>query len=367
MDLLNAMEKSEGLSGSCPREAGAELITSDEAISGFFNLDGPLSSDPTVARGEAGQVGSLDSEAESEACLAATGQLIEVGGEVHLGLPSGSCTKQFTSGHYQVKVISLMVNKRLNTVMDLKETRRARLRQVIDKQFGGVDAALAGKISRQASYISRIFSENPAHRRNIGEALARQIETECGLEPGFLDRPFEEHETPAEPLPFVPKPTASYTLEPVVVWDDETPLSDDEVEIPFLKEVELSAGTGRYAITEGSGRKLRFGRYTMRNRGVDPANAVAVSVTGNSMEPVLRNGATVGVDRGTTTVSDGDLYAIDHNGELRVKQVYRLPGGGIRLRSFNRDEHPDEEYSTEDMASKRIRILGRVWWGAMFF
>jgi phage repressor protein C with HTH and peptisase S24 domain len=148
----------------------------------------------------------------------------------------------------------------------------------------------------------------------------------------------------------------------VDVWDDSTPLHDDEVCVPFLKEVELSAGSGRTAVQESSNRKLRFGRISLRNKGVDPSNAKCVTVAGNSMEPVLRNGATVAVDTGNTRIIDGDMFAIDHAGQLRVKQVYRLPGGGIRLRSFNRDEHPDEEYTTQQVQDQEIVVLGRVFW-----
>ena len=28
------------------------------------------------------------------------------------------------------------------------------------------------------------------------------------------------------------------------------------------------------------------------------------------------------------------MYAFDHDGQLRVKLLYRLPGGGLRIRSF---------------------------------
>ena len=154
---------------------------------------------------------------------------------------------------------------------------------------------------------------------------------------------------------------------PMDVWDDATPLPDDEVLVPFLKEVELAAGSGRACVEVNSRRKLRFGKYTLKNLGVDPDNARCVTITGNSMEPVLRNGATVGVDVGNTRIVDGDLYAINHCGQLRVKQAYRLPGGGIRLRSFNRDEHPDEEYTAQDIQDQEISVIGRVFWGAMFF
>ena len=54
------------------------------------------------------------------------------------------------------------------------------------------------------------------------------------------------------------------------------------------------------------------------------------------------------------------MYAIDHGGQLRVKQVYRIPGGGMRLRSFNRDQHPDEEYRLDQIREQEITVIGRV-------
>lgn len=155
-------------------------------------------------------------------------------------------------------------------------------------------------------------------------------------------------------------------LDSIEVWDDETPLDDDEVYVSFLKEIELSAGSGRTSVQESSNRKLRFGRISLRNQGVDPCSAKCVTVAGNSMEPVLRNGATVAVDTSNTRVVDGDMYAIDHAGQLRVKQLYRLPGGGLRLRSFNRDEHPDEEYTAEQIQDQDLTVLGRVFWSGGF-
>lgn len=151
-------------------------------------------------------------------------------------------------------------------------------------------------------------------------------------------------------------------LGPIEAWDDETPLDDDEVEIPLLKEIELSAGSGCVALQTHSRSKLRFGKMTLRRQGIDPENAICVTVSGNSMEPVLPNGSTVGVDQGRKDVKDGDIYALRHNDHLRVKMLYRLPAGGIRMRSFNRDEYPDEEYSLEKIRNEEIIVLGRVFW-----
>jgi phage repressor protein C with HTH and peptisase S24 domain len=148
------------------------------------------------------------------------------------------------------------------------------------------------------------------------------------------------------------------------LWDDSTPLRDDEVALPFFREIELSAGSGRHAVQENHGYKLRFAKSTLRKKGVSADHAACVTVSGNSMEPVYPDGCTIGIDTSKNRLVDGDIFAIDHDGELRVKVLYRLPGGGVRLRSFNTVEYPDENYSAEE--ATKIRILGRVfWWSAL--
>ena len=143
-------------------------------------------------------------------------------------------------------------------------------------------------------------------------------------------------------------------------WDSDSPLGDDEVEIPFYMEVELAAGAGIAEAREYFGPKLRFAKSTLKRQGVNATHAACVKVAGNSMEPVLPHGSTVGVDTSHTDITDGKMYAINHDGMLRVKMLYKLPGGGLRLRSYNTEEWPDEHLDTEKL--KHIKIIGKVFW-----
>lgn len=151
-------------------------------------------------------------------------------------------------------------------------------------------------------------------------------------------------------------------LEPLHAWDGDTPLEEDEVELPLFKEVELASGQGRTSVQVIAGERLRFSRSTMRECGVDPSNAVFATNSGHSNHPLILNNATVGVDKGMTRVVDGEIYAIDHDGLLRVKFLERLPGGGIRMRSYNQAEYKDEDFTTDEILEQRIVILGRVFW-----
>lgn len=245
--------------------------------------------------------------------------------------------------------------------MDTNSIRRDNLRALAARY--PTQAEFAAICGTAPSVISLIISPNP--KRNLGHQLARKIEAAAGLEPGWLDQPRD-----AENEKRHIQPNASIESDGIDEWTDDTPLEDDEIELPFLKEVELSAGGGKSVIEVSGTRKLRFGKYTVRNMGVQPEQAVCVSISGNSMEPVLQNGGTVAVDRSKNRVSDvvdGKMYAINHAGHVRVKQLYRTARGGLRLRSFNREEHPDEEYSAEQLILEEIEIIGRVFWGASFF
>jgi phage repressor protein C with HTH and peptisase S24 domain len=148
----------------------------------------------------------------------------------------------------------------------------------------------------------------------------------------------------------------------------EAPHLNDDVFAPLLQEVELSAAPGKFAIEEDSVSRHRFSKGDLRAKGIEFGNAKFVIVSGSSMLPVLRDGAIAGVNAGKnqlTDVVDGEMYAISHNGQLRIKQVFRLPGG-LRLRSFNRNDHPDEDYSFIQLQDEQIRILGHVFWWGMF-
>ncbi len=62
-----------------------------------------------------------------------------------------------------------------------------------------------------------------------------------------------------------------------------------------------------------------------------------------------------------TRIVDGEMYAIDHNGLLRIKFVEKTPSG-ITLKSFNSKEYPDEDYDFDKIISQRFVILGRIFW-----
>lgn len=145
------------------------------------------------------------------------------------------------------------------------------------------------------------------------------------------------------------------------VWSEGDPIEDDECEVPYYAEVEFAGGDGMTEVMEVADRTLRFSNSTLRAAGVECENAAVARIRGNSMEKLILDGAAIGFDRADTSVIDGEIYAFNHGGMLRVKYLYRLPAGSIRIRSENVEEFPDE-VMTADQYREEIKMLGRVFW-----
>ena len=85
-------------------------------------------------------------------------------------------------------------------------------------------------------------------------------------------------------------------------------------------------------------------------------------MVGNSMIDIIQDGATLAIDRGRTQIIDGEIYALEHDGMLRIKYLYNRPGGGLRMRSHNSNEHPDELLTYDQRFEQNLQILGWVFW-----
>jgi SOS-response transcriptional repressor LexA len=71
--------------------------------------------------------------------------------------------------------------------MRIEDIRRHNLIWLIEQQYQGVDVNLARALGIQPSQISRLFSNKPTHRRNIGRVLAENIEETAGKPNGWMD------------------------------------------------------------------------------------------------------------------------------------------------------------------------------------
>ncbi|WP_347902229.1 helix-turn-helix transcriptional regulator [Pseudomonas purpurea] len=139
-------------------------------------------------------------------------------------------------------------------------------------------------------------------------------------------------------------------------------LHSADVELPLYKETPISPGASQNHVIEVPGQSIRLPRRHMESLEIDPDQAICVPMIGNSMAEKIDDGSIIALDRGLTQVVDGEIYALEHDGMLRVKYLHRMPGNALRLRSHNSAEYPDELFSAEQIQHQNIHIMGWVFW-----
>jgi phage repressor protein C with HTH and peptisase S24 domain len=130
---------------------------------------------------------------------------------------------------------------------------------------------------------------------------------------------------------------------------------DDPVWVPWV-EARLSAGGGSFETGSDVRKALPFSQAQVRGLGAARA-LVVMEVSGDSMEPGIRPGDTVMIDRTQTAVVAGGIYAVGVDDTIMVKRLEKRPGR-LALISDNR------AYETVliDSGAANVRILGRVVW-----
>lgn len=84
-------------------------------------------------------------------------------------------------------------------------------------------------------------------------------------------------------------------------------------------------------------------------------NLNLICVSGDSMDPTLRDGDVLFVDTGVTTFRSDSIYVARVNGELFVKRFQKLPNGRLMMISDN-DRYKSFELSPDD----EVDLIGRV-------
>lgn len=130
--------------------------------------------------------------------------------------------------------------------------------------------------------------------------------------------------------------------------------ADGWLDIPRL-DIAASAGPGALG---GDARLIgafRFSARWLREQGFAPAMLSAIRVAGDSMEPLLRDGDEILVDRTPHPLRDG-IHVVRIEDALLVKRVQTGVPGQIVLESQN------PAYRPIVLRSGEVEVIGRVVW-----
>ena len=190
-------------------------------------------------------------------------------------------------------------------------------------------AQLSALIGRNASYLQQFVRKGSP--RKLEEGDRRTLARFFGVDEGELGEPAGGSD-------------AAYA-------GQRRP--SDWAEIPRLA-LGASAGPGAHAGDEATIDHLRFTSRWLRGNGLDPAMLSAIRVEGDSMDPTLRDGDDILVDRTPRNLRSG-IHVLRLDDVLLVKRLERA-GGDLRLISDN------PAYPTIERAAGEVELIGRVVW-----
>ena len=205
---------------------------------------------------------------------------------------------------------------------------RARLREVI-KREGHTLSALARLIGRNPAYLHQYLGRGSP--RHLDEPDLLRIAEFLGV-----DRDTIATRTIAQPAA-----------------ERTGPRGAEFVAIPRLP-LEASAGPGAFSAEEISYDTFQFSKRWLREMGLEGADLSAIRVEGDSMEPILRSGDEIFVDR-NKRAGEG-IHVVRIGEALHVKQVQSIGPGRIKLVSAN------EAYAPIELTHDDVEIIGRVVW-----
>lgn len=194
-----------------------------------------------------------------------------------------------------------------------------------------------GKAPAQLSqWLNASVDPKSGKPRVMSRQSARTLEERCGKPEGWMD---QDHAGTT--------PSGEFDL-------------DSHPELARIRKVKLrlQAGINGYAIEadEEEGLPIFFRTDWMAQRGFKPYNLLAIKVRGESMEPALHEGDMVVIHTADTTPRDGEVFAINYEGEAVIKRLVRDEGEWW-LTSDNPDQR---RYPRKRWVDGNSLIVGRV-------
>jgi phage repressor protein C with HTH and peptisase S24 domain len=137
-------------------------------------------------------------------------------------------------------------------------------------------------------------------------------------------------------------------------------IDNNNDEYPYIKRVslKLSAGITGFGVEMDIEDRtpIVMQKEWFVKRGYFPDKLLAVTVTGQSMEPGLYDGDTVVINTADIRLTDGDVFAVNYEGELLIKRLIR-DNGLWWLSSDNADQ---SKFPRKQCAGDLCLIIGKI-------
>ncbi len=139
--------------------------------------------------------------------------------------------------------------------------------------------------------------------------------------------------------------------QPIEMLTEET---NKFFQIRYFPDIRASAGGGA-DVFDAAYEMITIDEKLLRNIvGGSYKELEAINVDGESMEPTLKDGATVFIDRTQTNINKDGIFVAATNAGLFIKRIRQRADGMIELISDNK------AYSPEVLDQSEVKIVGKV-------
>lgn len=155
-------------------------------------------------------------------------------------------------------------------------------------------------------------------------------------------------------------------IDNAVLQTQNTMQQDDCINFPVLGEVNASMGYGVTVYDENQTGTYAISRKLASDLGVKPESSDIIFGTGNSMEPTIKGGDALLVDKTRRDICDGKIYCIRQDGQLKAKRLQKLSKTKVKIISDNKDYEP----ITIDLAQETaldFEVIGEIRWCGRIF
>jgi phage repressor protein C with HTH and peptisase S24 domain len=220
----------------------------------------------------------------------------------------------------------------------MRALRRENLKKWIAEKLDGSQARFVEITEINQGELSALLRD-----KSFGEKKARKLEQQAGMPHFFLDTPtIEGHEDPK----FLRNSAALIEV-------------NDDSEYVSIKRVDLkiSAGISGYGVEYLNGERspIFFRRDWLERHKYNPDKLYAIVVTGESMETSLYQDDLVVINGSDTKQVDGEVYAINYEGEVVIKRLQREAGEW-----YLSSDNPDKRRFPNKICHENCFIIGRI-------
>lgn len=232
------------------------------------------------------------------------------------------CSDATPSGEFHQKVIEGITF----AMKIMADVRRGKLQELVDESNL---TAVANRLKKPIRQINDML----AGRKTFGDKVARQMEQEGNLPPYYFDG--------------LTQPRQS---EPVLKGDPN---------FVAIRRVDfkISAGISGYAVDylNGDRAPIFFRKDWLEKKKLNPNKLYAIPVRGESMETSLFEGDLVVINGDETNPIDGEVYAVNYEGELVIKRMHREAGLW-----YLASDNTDKRRFPNKVCQENCFIIGRI-------